>query len=175
VRKNRWHNLELLKKLKTEEAMADALVAAFHEQVPRNVNTVRIHVGGDFFSQTYFDAWWQVANRLPTVRFYAYTKSLSFWVQRLGQLPANMVLKASRGGSHDRLIDLHKLPEVIVVGHPDEAAALGLTVDHDDSLAMDPDVQQFALLIHGSQRSGSTASASISKMRKEGIEYGYTR
>ena len=45
---------------------------------------VRVHDSGDFFSQEYFDAWLEVARGRPRTRFYAYTKSLPFWVARLG-------------------------------------------------------------------------------------------
>ena len=85
-----------------------------------------------------------------------------------------MVLTASRGGEEDHLIDKHNLREAIVVMHPDEAKALGLELDHDDSLARDPSVTKFALLIHGTQPTGSDASDALKRMRKEGIKFSYS-
>ena len=44
---------------------------------------VRLHVGGDFFSSNYFDAWLYVVGERPDLLAYGYTKSLQFWVNRL--------------------------------------------------------------------------------------------
>lgn len=170
VRAARWHNLELLKKARTKEAMFKLLA----EACPRFTTHVRVHVAGDFFSQNYFDAWMLTASAIPDVRFYAYTKSLQFWVARLGAIPKNFTLIASRGGEHDALIDRHELPSAVVVQHPEEAAALGLTIDHDDSLAR-AGTQKFALLLHGMQKAGSKASASLARMRSEGVQFSYSR
>jgi hypothetical protein len=140
---------------------------------------VRIHTGGDFFSQRYFDAWLEVARKRPRTTFYFYTKSLRYWVARLedvgdshtpGSVP-NFVPTASRGGRDDHLIEAHSLRSARVVYSESEADALGLELDHDDFHAMrhGPD---FALLIHGPQPAGSEASKAISDLRKQG-EFGY--
>jgi hypothetical protein len=138
---------------------------------------VRIHTGGDFFSQRYFDAWIEVARQRPETTFYFYTKSLRYWLTRLeevgdghtlGTVP-NFVATASWGGREDHLIDAHGLRSARVVFSEDESP--GLEIDHDDSHAMrhGPD---FALLIHGPQPAGSEASKAISALRAQG-EYGY--
>ena len=93
---------------------------------------IRIHVGGDFYSQPYFDAWLNVAMLNPHRRFYSYTKSLPFWVNRLdsisiGSFP-NMELIASRGGKKDRLIDEYGLKEAVVIYKEEEAK--NTTVNH---------------------------------------------
>ena len=132
---------------------------------------VRIHVSGDFFSQSYFDAWLEVARQRPNTRFYAYTKALPYWIKRLDVMPMNLVLTASVGGTHDALIQEHGLRSARVVLSEQEAKDLGLECDHDDSHAMQqgPD---FALLIHGMQPAGSPASKAISTLRRQG-EFGY--
>jgi hypothetical protein len=147
---------------------ADVILA----QLPKKATIVRIHVGGDFKTQAYFDAWVEVARRTPNVLFYAYTKSLPFWVKRLDVLKtvANFVLTASRGGWKDSLIDLHNLRETVVVYSEAEAAKMGLEIDHDDSHAADPQVrdQNFALLIHGTQPKGSHAANMLSELKQLG-------
>jgi hypothetical protein len=147
---------------------ADAIIA----QLPKKATIVRIHVGGDFKTQAYFDAWVEVAKRTPNVLFYAYTKSLPFWVARLDVLKTveNFVLTASRGGFKDGLIDKHNLRETVVVYSEAEAAKLGLEIDHDDSHAADPRLRDnnFALLIHGTQPPGSLASKALSVLKKSG-------
>lgn len=36
----------------------------------------RIHASGEFYSQSYVDKWFKIANALPNITFYAYTKRL---------------------------------------------------------------------------------------------------
>jgi hypothetical protein len=167
VRDQRWRNLDALRGLSTE-GMVDLILSS----LPRRAEKVRVHVSGDFFSQTYFDAWAEVARRRPDVLFYAYTKSVHFWVKRLGELPPNFVLTASKGGRHDELIERYGLRQARVVFSEQEADALGLEIDHDDSHAMRADGRDFALLIHGVQPAGSEAARAVRDLRQQG-EYGY--
>jgi hypothetical protein len=100
VRAQRWHNLDQLKKAKTAERMTSLIDLS----LPTKARLVRVHVGGDFFSQTYFDAWLAIARRRPQVQFYAYTKNLPLWINRIAEIPSNFVLTASYGGKRDNLI-----------------------------------------------------------------------
>jgi len=163
-----WHNYDALKGLKTEQ-MAELINAS----IPKNTGMVRIHVSGDFFNQAYFDAWMLVANINPAVVFYAYTKSIGYWVERLGSIPANLKLTASFGGKNDKLIEKHNLKSARVVYSYAEAEELGLEIDHDDSHAFKTDYS-FALIIHGGQPKGSAASKAKQALKKEGWE-GYTK
>lgn len=175
VRQMRWHNFDVLKKLGSVRSMTEVLVASFEEQRQFYTTMLRIHVAGDFFSQAYFDAWLEFARRTPDIQCYAYTKSLSFWAARKDVIPDNLTLVASRGGRQDHLIDEHGFREVIVVPSPEVAAVLGLDVDHDDSHAYDKSVQEFALVIHGTQPAGSAASEALNQERRMGRRSGYGR
>lgn len=158
VRRQRWHNFETLKGL-TSDQMANLILLS----LPSKAKMVRIHVGGDFFSQAYFDAWLTVACMLPDVTFYGYTKSLPYWVSRLDAIPDNLILTASRGGRKDEMIKTYGLREAVVVFSVAEAKKLGLPIDHDDSHAYTKG-GSFALLIHGIQPSGSEAGKAKSKL-----------
>ena len=171
VRNNYWHNLELLKAARTSSGMFELLSDSI---IPSPLG-YRWHSGGDFFSQAYFDAVLRLAESRPTKLFYAYTKSLPYWVMAGDRIPRNMVLTASRGGKYDALIDDYGLREAVVVYHPDEAEALGLKIDHDDSLARDPSVNKFALLIHGTQPAGSEAQAAKNVLLRSGITFSYSK
>jgi hypothetical protein len=174
VRDARWRNLEALKGLSVN-AMADLIA----EQLPLRARKVRVHVAGDFFNQSYFDAWLEVARRRPDVLFYWYSKSLRLWVARLeevgdGHMPGtvpNFVPTASEGGKDDHLIELHGLRSAVVVFSEQEAVNLGLTIDHDDSHAMHHG-ESFALILHGAQPAGSAASKAVYALRQGG-DYGY--
>lgn len=166
VRNSRWHNYDLLRG-KTRDEMIRLIL----DSLTPYAGYVRVHDSGDFFSQDYFDSWMEVARQRPRTTFYAYTKSLPYWVARLGNIPSNFILTASKGGRHDELIDRHGLRYAQVVYSEAEAEALGLEIDHDDSHAMTPG-PSFALLIHGTQPGGTPASKAVSALRTRG-EFGY--
>jgi hypothetical protein len=69
IRKSRWHNLDLLRG-KSSDEMAQLIL----DSLPANARLVRVHVSGDFFSESYFLAWLKVAWERPSVTFYAYNK-----------------------------------------------------------------------------------------------------
>ena len=163
VRKSRWENFDTLRTFGANySAMADFICTNLPKQ-----DIVRIHVAGDFYSQAYFDAWLEVAKRNPSKTFYAYTKSLPYWIQRKDEIPANMKLNASRGGKHDALIEAYGLKFAEVVFSEQEAADKGLTIDHDDSLAFTQN-NSFALLLHGVQPAGSKSAAALKVLKKQG-------
>jgi len=163
VRKSRWENFESLKVHGSNvAALADFIAANLPKQ-----NIIRVHVAGDFYSQAYFDAWLEVAKRNPAKTFYAYTKSLSFWVQRKAEIPANFKLNASRGGRNDELIATHSLKFAEVIFTEAEAAEKGLPIDHDDTHAFLQD-KSFALLLHGVQAAGSKAGEALKVLKRLG-------
>jgi hypothetical protein len=168
TRMNRWHNFDLLKNKSTAE-----MSKLIQESLPPKAKIIRVHVSGDFFNNFYFDAWMHVARCRPDIKFYAYTKSLHFWLRRIGDIPANFMLNASRGGVHDELIDQHDLKSAEVVFSEVDAKVKGLEIDHDDSLAYGQN-KSFALLIHGTQPAGSIAAKALSALRKLGIK-GYAK
>lgn len=168
LRDHRSNNFEALRKLKTTNEMVEAIQKALPKPKKNGDGTiVRLHVAGDFFNQKYFDAWIEVVKLNPERLFYAYTKSLQYWVNRIGQIPNNLKLNASKGGKQDELIDIFNLKYVQVVYSYEEAASLNLEIDHDDSHAYDYE-KPFALLIHGTQPKGSKASKAKELLKKSG-------
>lgn len=135
-------------------------------QLPAKAEIVRIHIGGDFKTQAYFDAWVKVAQSKPKVLFYAYTKSIPFWVKRLNVIPKNLILTASMGGKADALALANKLRTATVYVDSNHVPK-GLPIDHDDSHAALPKFRKknFALLEHGPQK-GRNAKYGYGKMKK---------
>jgi len=152
----------------------EGLAELFNASLPKDAKYIRIHgTGGDYQSENYMLAWIDVAKKNPGILFYGYTKALPFLVKLRRRIPSNMRLSASRGGTHDHLIDKHNLVEARVVFHPDEADKLGWEIDHDDSHAMKAD-KSFCLLLHATQPAGSMAAKALANMRREGVNFGYT-
>lgn len=166
LRRLREHNTNLLqRKHTTLEAMIDLI----DRSLPVHAKYIRIHIGGDFFNQTYFDAWLETAIRNPGIVFYAYTKSLPYWLARKDKIPDNFRLTASRGGKWDHLIEPNDLRSAEVVFSESDANIRGLEIDHDDSHAYGTDPRPFALLLHGAQKAGSLAAKALQALRKLGI------
>lgn len=152
------------------------LVELINSSIPKDAEIIRIHVAGDFYNQIYFDSWLKVCELNPKIDFYAYSKSLPFWIARFDKIPDNLVLTASRGGLKDNLIDEYKLIEARVVYHPEEAKKLGYKIDHNDWFAFNKkNRKSYALLLHGMQSSNSLASKALSRMTKDGIKFSYNK
>lgn len=164
----RKHNFDLLKGTK-DDKMADLI----EKSLPKKAEIIRIHVGGDFYSQVYFDSWVKVAKDNPNTLFYAYTKALPYWIKSIDKIPTNLKLNASKGGRMDSLIEKHNLKQAIVVYSEQQAKDLGLEIDHDDTHAYKQD-ESFALLIHGSQPKGSEAGKALQELKEKGWT-GYTK
>ena len=164
VRRMRWHNFELLKSAKTVQNMADLI----QRSLPDGITTIRVHVSGDFYSESYFLAWVNVAVANPGIKFYGYTKALVWLVKYKTQLPENFRFTASKGGKQDSLIGEHNLKYAEVVYSMEEAREKNLQIDHDDSLAMYSN-RSFALLLHGTQPLKSKASEAWEVLKNNGI------
>jgi len=170
VRKSRWTNYEMLKAVKTADAMAELILSS----LDTSAKYVRIHVSGDFFNSHYFRAWAYVATQRPLTIFYAYTKSIKIVRANLSVIPENFRLTLSEGGKNDSLIPQLGIKSAKVVFSPEEADILGLTVDHDDSHAFDGN-ESFALLLHGTQKSGTDAARALNQMRKDNVKFSYSK
>ena len=170
----RKNNFDSLRKLDTVELVKEIL-----EAMPKDLGVCRIHVAGDFFNEKYFLAWLAIAKMFPQKLFYAYTKSITYWLHNqslVSSLP-NFILTASYGGKADPLIEANNLRASKVVFSEQEAEDLGLDIDHDDSHAADPELknQDFALLIHGTQPKDTEASKALQLLRKNKVKHSYSR
>ena len=148
------------------------LVKLIESSLPKNAGVIRYHVSGDFFSQTYLEAAYKVAQHNPDIHFYGYTKSIHLleklgkWVDlSKGIILPNFLLTGSAGGKHDIKMLKMGLRNAIVCYSEDEAKQLRLEIDHDDSHAAKSG-GSFALLLHGIQPAGSKASQALSLLKR---------
>lgn len=130
VRNHRWTNFDFLRD-------------GGKPKIPKKAEAVRIHMSGDFYSQDYFDMWLDICNENPKIEFWAYTKSLKYWVKRINEIPDNLILTASKGGRNDDLIDEYNLKNVEIIKTKEEAK--GKPIDTCDDQARIPNVN-FSLL-----------------------------
>jgi len=151
VRKARWHNFDLVKK-------------GIKIEIPKDATHIRIHGSGDFFTQWYFDEWLEIAIKNPKVRFWAFTKSVQFWVNRLDKIPTNLILQASKGGFQDDLIEKHDLKFAEVFLDIKDVPE-GMKIDVDDTLAMNGN-ESFALLDNFKYKKSATPKIKLNTTTK---------
>jgi len=153
VRAVGWHNFDLLRKFNHyEDSKRDVLIAnLILLSLPDKAKFIRIHTSGDFFSQSYFDAWMIVARSRPDITFWAFTKSVHFWTMSKWTAPSNYTLQASLGGEYDNLAHIRPFKTARVVESLDEAKKLGLPVDDNDRLAM-TGTASFALILNQNKK-----------------------
>lgn len=173
TRDSRWYNLDMLKAARTQRNMRELICNSL--PLYRKISKVRIHVAGDFFSETYFRAWLDVAAITPELIFYGYTKRISLLIKRRLEFPSNFRFVASLGGKEDNLIFEHGLKYARVVFSEQEAADLGLELDHEDDHAYSEDNKPFALLLHGTQPKGTPAAEAWKIIKREGKGYNIAR
>ena len=181
----RKHNYDTLRDLKLPEydqdgaAHLNEMIHRLNTDLPKDAGIIRIHVAGDFFNADYMFAWINMAMMHSDRLFYAYTKSLKYWLKYrewIDQIP-NFVLTASYGGRDDSLIEKNNLRYAKVVFSEAEAELLGLEIDHDDSHAADPHNQgkSFALLLHGTQPKETEAADALKLLKKNNVKHSYNR
>lgn len=170
VYNSRKNNFDLLRSCENTEEMVELIAQGMEKHESDAI--YRWHVGGDFFNEKYFLAFISTARNIRGAIFYAYTKSLPYWVKNrpLVRKTKNVLLTASYGGRYDNLIGRHKLRYAKVVYSKAEAKRLGLPIDHDDRHAALPKYkdQDFCLLLHGTQPKGTTASTALKKLKGVG-------
>jgi hypothetical protein len=130
TRDMRWRNFDAVRNLDAHD-IAELISVA----LPKNAKRIRIHGSGDFFNQKYFDAWLEICKCHPDILFWAFTKSVQLWINRLGLMPDNLIMQASWGGREDKLIEHYKLKYAKVFKTVDQALESGLPIDVDDYYA----------------------------------------
>ena len=175
VNKARWHNFNLLKEETSSDMKVRLIVESIQASGLARGGTLRVHIGGDYYNQSYFNAWMKAASYFPNIVFYSYTKSVHFLVRYLekNKLPNNFVFTCSKGGKFDDLIPHSKVKSARVFFSKEEADSLGLNIDHTDDLAISGS-DDFALVLHGSQPAKSKASKALSELKKKGFT-GYSK
>jgi len=113
--------------------------------------TVRFHDSGDIFSLQYLKTLCEICNKLPDVKFYAYTKSIKI-ILKFGwdNLPSNFKIIQSYGGKDDNLIDRNK-PFALVLGIG-EGTPKGFINANESDLPSSTYAEKIALTVHGGRK-----------------------
>lgn len=117
--------------------------------VSERVKILRIHDSGDFYSPQYMIQWFKIAEALPNVTFYAYTKQVILMRKLWDKKPDNLKLIQSIGGKFDAAIDTN-LPHARIFSDVESLLAAGYTdTSVSDKPAATIGVNNIGLVIHG--------------------------
>lgn len=146
----RWHNYDLLKSCKTLNEMVDLILKSVAK-----AKVIRIHSSGDFFNETYFNAWLEVAKLRTDLTIFGYTKVLKYVNT---DKPSNFKLVYSRGGKDDS--KLGDEPScTVVLNEFDALSPIACKVSDTDDFYLIMQEKSFSILVHGTQPKKSKAKS----------------
>jgi len=104
-----------LHKINKTRTLRDTFVKRAIREIEKNrVEIMRIHSSGDFYSWEYFQKWYAIAQALPHVSFFGYTKQATFVKWLLAHPLPNLKIVYSHGGLLDNFAAAHNLPTCYV-------------------------------------------------------------
>ena len=119
-----------------------------NEEIKKKKPThVRIHDSGDFYSPLYLQKWIDIAKDNKSVIFYAYTKSIKFFVEGL-TVPKNLKIIFSEGSKRDDLINVNKHRHARIFKTPNELKAAGYVDASSNDLQAITDNKKVGLIFH---------------------------
>ena len=121
----------------------------------RNLRAIRWNDSGDFFNSHYWYIAKAVMTALPNIRFYAYSKRVSFFKeqQALKAIPDNFTVVFSFGGTEDHLIDTVNDRHAKVFSNRAALRDAGYSDGtHTDRMATNPSFMKLGLVVHGNHK-----------------------
>ena len=104
----RFPIIQQLMEKKYELSKTENFINLMNKEIKKKkAKYIRIHDSGDFYSIKYLNKWIQIAKDNKNVIFYAYTKSIKFFINGL-KLPKNLKIIFSEGSKTDNLINTKK-------------------------------------------------------------------
>jgi len=70
----------------------------------KKADFVRVHDSGDYYSKEYLLKWFEIAEKMPDIKFYSYTNNVNM-IKKLKNIPENYDFIFSDSGKQSHLID----------------------------------------------------------------------
>lgn len=148
---NQWFKSGYLRRVAAYKATLepDFVQIMVAHLISERVKILRIHDSGDFYSPQYMLKWFQIAESLPNVTFYAYTKQIVLMRKLWNRKPENIKLIQSIGGKFDALIDSNRPHAKIFLSLAELLSANYTDTSESDRPAATIGVNNIGLIIHG--------------------------
>lgn len=144
----RFPKIQELMEQKYKTSKTAEFIPLMNEEIKKkNATHVRIHDSGDFYSIAYLNKWLQIAKDNKSVIFYAYTKSIKFFVNGL-KLPKNLKIIFSEGSKTDDLINVNKHRHARIFKSKELLKAAGYIDASNNDLKAIQDNKRVGLVYH---------------------------
>tara|TARA_R110002012_G_scaffold317929_1_gene535246 strand:- start:414 stop:1016 length:603 start_codon:yes stop_codon:yes gene_type:complete len=151
AQKGNYTRFPIIKELMEEKykiSKTAEFIPLMNEEIRKKKAThIRIHDSGDFYSPEYLNKWVTIAKQNKDVIFYAYTKSIKFFVNGL-LLPKNMKIIFSEGSKTDNLINVNKHRHARIFKTVEELNASGYIDASNNDLKAITDNKKVGLVYH---------------------------
>lgn len=119
-----WSNVKPAFEKRYEITKQDNFIELMNKEIKRKkVDFLRVHDSGDFYSPSYIQKWFKIANQNPNVNFYAYTKSIPLFKGLA--IPENFDIIFSEGSKVDELINVETDRHAKIFNSVDELEKAG--------------------------------------------------
>jgi hypothetical protein len=117
----------------------------------KNLRAIRWNDSGDFYGLEYWNVAKAVMAQCPDIKFYAYSKRVSFFKSET--LPVNFTLVYSFGGTEDAQIDLANDRHAKVFANRKSLRAAGYSDGtNTDRMAANANFKKIGLIVHGNHK-----------------------
>ena len=91
--------------LKFEATKKDSFIDDMIKDIKlKKAEFVRVHGSGDYYSKEYLLKWFEIAEKMPNIKFYSYTNNVNM-IKKLKSIPSNYDFIFSDSGKQSHLID----------------------------------------------------------------------
>jgi len=144
----RFPKIQELMEQKYKISKTNNFITLMNEEIrKKKASHIRIHDSGDFYSPQYLNKWVSIANDNKEVIFYAYTKSIKFFVNGLA-LPKNLKIIFSEGSKTDNLINVNKHRHARIFKTVEDLNASGYINASTNDLKAITDNKKVGLIYH---------------------------
>lgn len=131
--------------LTKQDNFGDLMTAAIKR---KKATHIRIHDSGDFYSPAYLNKWLTICKSNPGVIFYAYTKSIKFFLESTLQIPTNLNVIFSEGSKRDELINPDTMRHARIFDSLQELTAAGYIDASNNDLNAIQENKKVGLIFH---------------------------
>ncbi len=144
----RFPVVQQLMEEKYKISKTNTFIPLMNEEIRKKKAThVRVHDSGDFYSPKYLNKWIDIATQNKDVIFYAYTKSIKFFINGL-KLPKNLKIIFSEGSKTDNLINVNKHRHARIFKSKELLQAAGYIDASNNDLKAITDNKKVGLVYH---------------------------
>lgn len=159
-----WSNVKQAYEARLTITLQDDFIQVMDKEIKKKkAKAIRIHDSGDFYSVEYLDKWIAITQLNPDVQFYAYTKSIPYFENKI--LRNNFIVIFSNGGKIT-IPDGSRHSQVFESLEAMELAGY-INANDDDTQAWANESNKIGLVYHGNKKMTKNGFVAIANNDKK--------